>query len=393
VDFGTKIENKLKRKQGAAGSLFLLWNKTCRNPSDILPEKYGSRKELLILNSILKKLVPFIVFSLILSLAACARQQPVSQPSPSASPSAAVSSPAVLTEPSASPSPASPQNTSPAISPPTPADTGLTTADIKNYLVNAHQGSQVEIVGSTPVNDDVALVQYNVETSTNSFLLCSMKGGFIEELPVADAVLKKIVNENYFIFEDRGEFTDSAFRFFPTIVRCFRVATDNKTQNFMTVTEDESFDLTRSVQAGCAGKGGMVAALTPTVDGFEVLFKPVQTKEGKGLFYADATSIPPTKTSYDAKKNQFTVELETGVLADGIKSGDIIKTADNLYMPSYQIVQKGGKTYIVAQLNDFAKRYFIQEKIGPDAFVEDVDGSLPYLIVTFDKKLDLPLDY
>jgi len=340
-----------------------------------------------------------ILLLLTFCLAGCARRETGASPLPGGAPS--VSTPSgIQPEPSASVSPAespvglpSPSpSPSTAPKPASPSASNLTMDDVAQYL-DKKTGSQAEIVGTTPVGAGIHLVEYHMKTSTNSFLLVDMTAGTIEDLPVADVVLKKIVNENYFIFEDRGEYTDSAFKYFPHIVRCFRIATDNKNMNFAAIHEDESFEMKRSVQAGCPGKGGMLAAFNATFDGFEVLFKPEQTVEGKGVFYADATSIPPTKTSYDAAKNQFIVELETALLVDGIKTGVKVKTENNLYMSSYQITREDGRILITAQLNDFAKRYRVQQRIGPDAFTPGVDGSFPYLVVTFEKEPDIPLDY
>lgn len=264
--------------------------------------------------------------------------------------------------------------------------------DIKDYLVKKYSPTEIEILGTTTVGTDYQLIEYFIKISTNRFAICNIQTGTIEELPIQDVILKKAVSENYFIFEDRGEFTDSAFRFFPKIVRCFRFNEGTQDSNFTATYEDALFDLSRSVEAGSYGKDGSVlSVLNVTFDGFEMLFRPNQ--EDGMMFYADATSIPTTSTSYDVTTNQFTVEVATVALGAGIKSNVTINTADNLYMSSYKILREDGKTYVVANLNDFAKRYMIKQKIGPDAYIEGIDGSFPYLIVTFAPKPDYPVDY
>ena len=331
-----------------------------------------------------KKLQLVTAICLIFTLTACAREKAGVSPSEAKTYTTMSMSPptsAALPVTTVSPVPSA------------AADGSITLDDIKQYLEQEFKGVETSILGTTNVGPDKQLVEFYIKTSTNNFLLCNMKTGTIEQLPIGDAVLKKAVSDSYFIFEDRGQYTDSAFTFFPTIVRCIRVGNDQKDGNFKVVYENEIFDLTRAVQAGTPGKGGILSALNVTFDGFEVLFKPEQSPQGRGAFYAAATSIPPTKTSYDAATNLFTVELTMNLLGDDIKSSVTVNTPDNLYMSSYKIVQQNGKTEITATLNEFAKRYMIKQKIGPNAWIEGVDGSLPYLIVTFLPKPDIETDY
>jgi len=266
----------------------------------------------------------------------------------------------------------------------------LTQDDIGSYLKNKYSVTDVEIVGTTNVGTDFSLVEYSLKSSTNSFVLCNLKTGAIEELGVQDVVLKKAVSENYFVFEDRGEYTDSAFRFFPNIVRCFRVCSDNADGDFTSIAEDEYFSLDRSVSAG-SKSGSVLSAINVTFDGLEVMFKPDGSVADNSSFYADATAIPPTKTSYDSKTNQFTFEIETGLLGENIKSNINIKTADNQYISSYKLVQKDSKTYLIAALRDTAKRYMIKQEKAPMG--EGLGDGFPYFTVAFAGKSDAPTDY
>lgn len=263
-----------------------------------------------------------------------------------------------------------------------------------NYIKSAYADADISVLSTANIGTDYMLVEFFVPTFANRFALCNLKTGVVEELPLQDAVLKKCVSENYFIFEDKGEFTDSAFRFFPSILRCFRVSYANQSEsgnsNFDVISENELFKLDRTVQGG-SKPNEVLSVINVTFNGLEVLFKPINGKEGG--FYADATDIPPTTTAYDADKNKFTILMDVDQIGDQLKTGAVVKTDDNRYISSYQVVQAQGsdKVSIVVTLRDTAKRYMIEKKTLPDG--KDMLDGFPYFTVNFSGEPDMPIDY
>ena len=161
------------------------------------------------------------------------------------------------------------------------------------------------------------------------------------------------------------------------MIRCIRIKNDlNKNDNFLVIFEDKYFSLEDSVQSG-SKEGSLMSEVNVTLDGLEVLFKPIKGKESG--FYADFTDIPPTKTSYDKNKNQITFEIGTDQLGEKLKDTKKVNIDDNQYMSSYEIVQKDNKIYLIVGVRDLTKEYMVKIKRLPD-------GQLPYFSVTFKGK-------
>jgi len=254
----------------------------------------------------------------------------------------------------------------------------LTLDDIKKNYTDA------KILNITKINADFVLVESEQDTFANKFALYNLKTGDIDVLPTMPeyVTLKKAVNENYFIFVDSGKNSESVFSSFPSILKCFRVSSGtNKSDNFTQEHENEYYDLNMSVQSG-SKEGSVLSVIKVTFDGLEVMFKPKSADDAG--FYADATDIPPTTTSYDSSTNKLTFEIATSLLGENLKTNVDINTDDNLYISSYRIVQKDNKTYIVASLKNTANRYIMKNNIG---------AYFPYFSVNFAGKSYIPSDY
>jgi len=266
----------------------------------------------------------------------------------------------------------------------TAQDVSGTTEDIKDAIVRQEGGAELEILDTSKIGDNLVLVDYFLPSSTNRYALYYTQTKTVDLLPVQDVELQKIVNENYFIFEDRGEYTDSAFRFVPSLVYCFRANSDiagtgtTQDDNYITIEEDEAFDLNRSIQFG-SKDNELLASMVTTFDGFEVLFKPAGNNDV--AFYADATDTPTIKTSYDSAKHQLSFEISTDNLAKGIHYNTEYKTDDNLYITSYKLLLNNGKTDLLLTLRDTAARYTVKSERGP--LTQKGNDDLPYLSVTF----------
>lgn len=219
-----------------------------------------------------------------------------------------------------------------------------TKTKILNYLNQHHQESNIQLLDETNVGSGYFLIDYSISTWTNHFVLYNSQLDTYEDLPIQDAKLLKVVNENYFIFENKGDFTDSVFIDVPTIQHCFRISNDNGDQNFKVITKDETFALSTSVRTG-ATDNELLSNLVVTADGIEMIYKP--SGENNALFYADATGVPMTVTSYNEDANQFILEINTNQIGKQLKLNKTYTTDENLYISSYQIVSKGDKTQIL----------------------------------------------
>jgi len=259
-----------------------------------------------------------------------------------------------------------------------------TTGNIKDAIELQEGGAELEILDTSKIGDNLVLVDYFLPSSTNRYALYYTQTKTVNLLPVQDVELQKIVNANYFIFEDRGEYTDSTFRFIPSLVHCFRADADGtgtdtiQNGNFITIEEDEAFDLNRSIQFG-SKDNELLASMVTTFDGFEVLFKPAGDNDVP--FYADATDTPTIKTSYDSAKHQLSLEISTDKLAEDVHYNTDYKTDDNLYITSYKLVLNNDKTDLLLTLRDTAARYTVKSEHGP--LTQKENDNLPYLSVTF----------
>lgn len=278
-----------------------------------------------------------------------------------------------------------------------PSDAGnlITIADIENELKHKFSGTQVEITSTTEIGGDYLLVEFDLKTSTNRFSLYNLKTGIGDNLPIQDVTLLKVVSENYFIFEVRGEYTDTALRFFPAIVRCFRLSNEEGDENFRTINEDEYFELARSVEAGDPGKSECVlSAISVTFDGIEGIFEPFDSQESADAFYVPSTYIPPITTSYDADSNQFTMEIEVNHLEENFVLGKEIKTDDNAYISSYKIEQAENLVTIQLTLRTNVQRY--QIGVTKVQYGDDLLDGFPYFHLNFVSQVQvelLDLDY
>lgn len=283
------------------------------------------------------------------------------------------------------------QSTSPAVSaklPSLPTEYNQQLENVKNGLIKQKQDESIKITQAAKAGSDYLLVGYSRKNNVDAFVLYNMKNATFEDLPVIDANIKKAVSENYFIFEGDGNYTDSAFRLFPQIIKCFRTASGTD-RDFTVIYENEYYELGKTVQAGSKVEEEL-SAVSVTFTGFEVLFKPISGKED--VFYADVTDIPPTTTSFNAATRQFTISVECAQMSDKIKSKTIIKTDDNQYISSYEIIPKDGKIYITANLRAAAKRYAIENKVGP-LINGGGTGTYPYFSLDFAEEPSGMYDY
>jgi hypothetical protein len=246
--------------------------------------------------------------------------------------------------------------------------------------------TEINVTDRIDLSDACTLIAIDFKNSPNKFLLYSFETGLYEELPVMDAVLKTVISENHFIFENTGEFTDSAFRSIPTIVRCFRV---NGEESFRTIYENEVFDLTREIQTGHKDDE-LLSNIVITTDRIEAVFKPYDEGEN-AAFYAAATDIPETNTYYNKDTREFVIEFSTTHISPDLAYDVEYATEENFYISSFKLAEKNNKCAMTMVLRNETQNYTCETRRGPIG--SDNEGQYPYFVLTFGGSLDLPLDY
>lgn len=96
--------------------------------------------------------------------------------------------------------------------------------------------------------------------------------------------LEEIIDPNNIVFLSTGKNSESAYQTFPYIIRCIRTREDSeRNDDFISYTENKYFKLDEEV-ATEFGKKGVLSRLVVTLEGVEILFKPVPGDEAN--FYA-----------------------------------------------------------------------------------------------------------
>lgn len=228
------------------------------------------------------------------------------------------------------------------------------------------------------IGENYVIIESQQETYANRFDLYNLATGDIDIMPTMPeyVTLEKVENENYIVFLSSGKNSECIFAKAPYTIRCIRIKNDvNANDDFIALYEDKYLDLNYSIQLGSKEESQM-SDINIGFDGIQVSFKAI---EGKELdFYADATDIPPTKTSYDKSKKQFTLELDCKQLDKKFKTAEKIELTDNQYISAYEIRQKDNKIYVTLDLKDTASHYLFNIKRLPD--------DTPYLFVSFTKQ-------
>lgn len=245
----------------------------------------------------------------------------------------------------------------------------LTLDEIKKKYTNA------KIKDIQSVGKEYVLVESQKDNFASTFDIYNLKTGDMDTLPtMGDFVtLEKIENENYFVLLSSGRNSETNIGDFPHLIRCIRIKNDlKKNDDFTALIEDKYFSLDNPLQSGTK-VDSVMSSINVSLDGIQVQFKPVKGKETE--FYAAATDIPPTRTSYDKNKKQLTFEIKIDKLEDNLKANKKVTLVSNEYLTSYELKQEKGKIYLALNLKDAAKEYMVKTKRLPD--------GLPYFSVSF----------
>ena len=251
---------------------------------------------------------------------------------------------------------------------------------LKKIKAGYNNEIDIQVINKTDIDSENILVEYNVK-AYNEFLLYNIKTGKYDIL-ARDAKLLKAENRNHFVFEIIGDWNEGGFLSFPYIEEYIRKAVIGDGQDAFNIAHiSEFYELSRSVKGGIKDSDKL-SAINATFDSLEFMFKPADGAAGRA-FYAAASYIPQTVTSYDESTGQLTVELDKCQLDSAIQTDFNVKTADNAYISTYKVHQKGDSIYIIVTLKAVAAGYAMRSgKVPGD---QSFDGY-PYLKVKFTNK-------
>lgn len=242
-------------------------------------------------------------------------------------------------------------------------------------IIDKYDGGKNGKLISTETYKEYLLVEYTRDNRYTYFDWYNLKTGDKDILPVWDthSTLKKIANENNIIFYTDGKnITDSNYKIFPFIYECIRKKEIiNYEDDFFAKKVDRYFGINESCEFGSKSHE-VLDDIKLTFQGIEILFTPMTGYEME--FNAGNPTIPPTKTTFIEKNNQFIIEFKDTKIGD--KLHDILEKYDNFFIKSLNIKEYGNNTKIIINLKEKAKYYNAKE-------VHVSEEGFPVLIFTF----------
>jgi hypothetical protein len=243
-----------------------------------------------------------------------------------------------------------------------PESSQLTIEDVKKKYTDT------KIKDIREINKNFVLVESQQETWAHKFDVINLKTGELDTLPTMPefVTLEDIESENSFIFLASGKNCECPFGSFPYRIKCVRVKNDKKDQsNFIAIKEEKYFKLDESVESGSKSES-ILSAVVPTLNGFQVLFKPIPGKED--IYYADASDIPPTKTTYNKENKELIFQIDTVKLDGSLKLRKKLTTPDSIYFNFIVIEENNGKINIIVSLIDNVDEYIVRNKRLPNKY-------------------------
>lgn len=248
----------------------------------------------------------------------------------------------------------------------------LTLDDIKANYTGGEKGQVVNIT----TYSQYALVEYTNGADLRCYDWYNLKTGDKDALPIQpyNAKLERIKNENDILFTTDGVITLNGHKYFPEIIECYRgKEVADYDGDFYRTMHSIYLKITQGFDMGVKSNEA-IADIKVSLKGVEVLFQPMKGEEA--MFYADYTTVPPTKTSYDKSKNQFIVEFKNTYINKAYDKPKI--SEQNRYINSVDIERDGSNTVLVINLKDTAKYYTIDF-----SHLEPTIDDFPYLDFNF----------
>lgn len=198
------------------------------------------------------------------------------------------------------------------------------------------------------------LVEYMNGAYQQRFALYNLKTGDRDIMPLdSEANVFDFSSGDRIVFKALGINQLNGHKYFPYFITCSRVEEITGSEyDFYSISRDLYKPISEEVEFGVKS-GEMISDLKVTLTGFEMEFSPQKGKEG--TFYADYTTIPVMRTSYNSDKNQFLVELISTSI-----SPELLKKAfkeQNRYINSIEFQEKGLNSLVIVNLKETGKFY------------------------------------
>lgn len=250
----------------------------------------------------------------------------------------------------------------------------LTIDDIKAKYSGANSGKLINIYTCGTI---YALVEYFFNESDGPcFDFYNLKTGDKDTLPIYTyhVRLDKIVSPNDIRFISDGTISLNNHRYFPEIIECLRgQEVTGFNGEFYQTKHPYYLPIDQGYEMGVK-PNETIADIKISLKGIEVMFEPMKGYEG--IFEAAYTTVPPTKTSYDKSKSEFTIEFQDTDIDSKL---DLSKVSEqNHYINSVNIKKNGSNTIITVNLKDNAKYYTIDF-----SHLEPTTEDFPYLDFDF----------
>jgi hypothetical protein len=211
----------------------------------------------------------------------------------------------------------------------------------------------------------------SIPEGASYFELFNLETGTRAGLPTGSSHvrLKKIVDENMFVFFADGTNSVNSQVFFPFLIKCCR---DDEQGAFSASQEPAYLAVGQEASFGdCEGE--QLAELKLTTEGLEAIFDPV-------INHGAYEDIPPTRTSLVKDKGLFLISFRQASLSPRLKKGGKNLTLQNSYFSSIEIKEGPDSVTLTLHLTEKAKSYSGQ-------ILTMKTGKLfPYLALSFSEE-------
>lgn len=242
-------------------------------------------------------------------------------------------------------------------------------------IIDKYNGGKNGKLISTETYKEYLLVEYTRDNGCTYFDWYNLKTGDKDVLPVwnTHSTLKKIVNENNIVFYTDGKnISDSEYKAFPFIYECIRKKEILNYEDDFYAKKVDRYLYTNEPSEFGSKSHEVLDDIKLTFQGIEILFTPMKGYEME--FDAGTPTIPPVKTTFIEKNNQFIIEFNDTKIGD--KLHDKLASYDNFFIKSLNIKEYSNNTKIIITLKDKAKYYNAKE-------VHVSGEGFPVLIFTF----------
>lgn len=246
------------------------------------------------------------------------------------------------------------QNIDPAVSSvpkDTPKDASILTLE---KIKEKYKKESIGEIIKTYDYKNYVLVEYLNGAHQQRYDLFNLKTGDRDIMPLdSEANVFDFSSGDRIVFKSLGINQLNDHKYFPYFITCNRVEEIIGSEyDFHMISRDLYKPINEEVEFGVKS-GEMISDLRVTLTGFEMEFAPQEGKED--IFYADYTTIPVMKTSYNSSKNQFLVELLSTTI-----SPDLLKKVfmeQNRYINSIEFKEKSLNSLVIVNLKDAGKFY------------------------------------